>query len=64
TLAELMEGVEVVRDGDLVAVLHPSQHMAGKAIAKVKAEWEEEAVDMNHDTLFDHILEVATESRT
>ena len=64
TLAELMEGVEVVRDGDLVAVLHPSQHMAGKAIAKVKAEWEEEAVDMNQDTLFDHILEVATESRT
>jgi len=64
TQAELMEGVEVVRDGDLVAVLHPSQHIAGKAIAKVTAEWEEEKVDINQDTLFDHILEVATESRT
>jgi len=62
--AENMEGIEVVRDGDLVAVLHPSQHMAGKAIATVKAEWEEEAVDINHDTLFDYLLEVATESRT
>jgi nicotinate dehydrogenase subunit B len=62
--AELIEGVQVVREGDLVAVLHPSQHMAGLAIAKVKAEWEEEAVDVNQDTLFDHILEIATESRT
>ena len=64
TLAELIEGVEVVKDGDLVAVLHPSQHMAGKAIETVKAEWEEEKVDMNQDSLFDHIQEVATESRT
>jgi len=64
TQAEGMEGVKVVRDGDLVAVLHPSQHVAGLAIAKVTAEWEEEAVDMNQETLFDHILEVATESRT
>ncbi len=61
--AEGMEGVQVVRDGDMVAVLHSSQHMAGKAIKKVKAEWEEEALDLNQDTLFDHILEIATESR-
>jgi nicotinate dehydrogenase subunit B len=62
--AEHMEGVQVVRDGDLVAVLHPSQHMAGLAIQKVKAEWEEEEVKVNSETLFDHILEIATESRT
>lgn len=62
--AEKMEGVQIVREGDLVAVLHPSQHMAGLAIAKVKAEWEEEAVDVNSETLFDHILEISTESRT
>lgn len=61
--AEQMEGVEVVRDGDLVAVLHRSQHMAGKAIETVKAEWEEEKVDLDHETLFDHIEEVATQRR-
>jgi nicotinate dehydrogenase subunit B len=61
--AEGMEGVKVVRDGDMVAVLHPNQHMAGLALATVKAEWEEEIVDVNHETLFDHILEVATERR-
>jgi nicotinate dehydrogenase subunit B len=58
-----MEGVEVVRDGDLVAVLHRSQHMAGKAIESVKAEWEEEKVDLDHETLFDYIEEVATQRR-
>ncbi|MGW8315135.1 MAG: molybdopterin cofactor-binding domain-containing protein [Bacteroidales bacterium] len=61
--AELVEGVTVVREGDLVAVLHPHQHGANVAIGKVKAEWEEQKVDMNQDTLFDHILEVATERR-
>ena len=63
SIAEGMEGVKVVRDDDLVAVLHPSQHIAGNAIATVKAEWEEEKVDMNHESLFEHIQEVATESR-
>lgn len=61
--AERIEGVKVARDGDFIAVLHPSQHMAGTAIGKVKAEWEEQVVDINQETLFDHILEVATESR-
>jgi len=61
--AESMEGVELVREGDLLAVLHPSWHMAGKAIEQVKAEWKEEKVDINQDTLYDHILKIATESR-
>ncbi|MDF1574801.1 MAG: molybdopterin-dependent oxidoreductase [Bacteroidales bacterium] len=61
--AEAMEGLTVVKDGDFVAVLHPSRHMAGKAIETIKAEWEEEEVELNHDSLFDHILEIATESR-
>lgn len=63
TDAERMDGVQVVKDGDLIAVLHPSQHMAGKAIEAVKAEWEEEVVELNQESLFDHILTVATESR-
>lgn len=61
--AEGMEGVTLVKDGDFVAVLHPTRHMASKAIESIKAEWEEEAVELNHETLFDHILEIATESR-
>ena len=62
TEAERMEGVTVVKDGDFVAVLHPSRHMAGKAISTVKARWEEDKLKVNHESLFDHILEISTES--
>jgi len=61
--AASLAGVEVVKDGDLVAVLHASQYMAGVAIGKVKAEWEEEKVDLDQESLFDHIQKVATERR-
>jgi isoquinoline 1-oxidoreductase len=61
--AEKMDGVNVVRDGDFVAVLHPRQHMADLAINRVKAEWEEEELDMDQESLYDHIMKVATNSR-
>jgi nicotinate dehydrogenase subunit B len=63
SVAEGMEGVTVVKDGDFVAVLHPSRHMAGKAIETIKAQWEEEDLKLNQDTLFDYILKISTESR-
>ena len=61
--AEAMEGVKVVKDGELVAVLHPSKHVAEQALAKIKAEWEEEESDLDHENIYDHIMKVATESR-
>lgn len=61
--AEAMEGVKVVKDGELVAVLHPSKHVAEQALAKIKAEWEEEESDLDHEKIYDHIMKVATESR-
>jgi nicotinate dehydrogenase subunit B len=61
--AESMEGVKVVKDGELVAVLHPSKHMAELALAKIKAEWEEEDLDLDHESLYDHIVKVSTEGR-
>ena len=61
--AEKMDGVKVVREGDFIAVLHASQPMADQAIGKVKAEWEEEDLDLDQDSLYDYILKVATESR-
>jgi len=59
--AESMEGVKIVKEGELVAILHPSQHMAAKALATVKAEWEEDEVDLDHESLFDHIQKVSTQ---
>src|SRR5581483_1172973 len=38
--AEARPGVTVVRDGDFVGVVAPTEHAAAEALALVKAEWE------------------------
>jgi nicotinate dehydrogenase subunit B len=37
--AEAMPGVSVIRDGDFVGVTAPTEHVAAKAIAALRAEW-------------------------
>ncbi len=61
--AEKMEGVEVVRDGDLVAVLHELPDMAAAAIQKVKADYTAEELDVDDKTVFDYILKAPTDTR-
>jgi len=61
--AETMEGVEVVRDGDLVAVLHELPDMADIAISKVKAEWETKDPDVNDQSIFQHLVKHGTRKR-
>ena len=61
--AENMEGVEVVRDGDFIAVLHESQDMADIAITKLKTEWEEEDLSVDDQNIFEYLIEKGTETR-
>ncbi len=61
--AESMEGVEVVREGDLVAVLHALPDMADIAISEVKAEWETNDPDVNDKSIFEHLVKHGTSKR-
>ena len=61
--AENIEGVEVVRDGDLIAVLHESQDMADFAITRIKAEFEADKTDVDNDSIYHYLTEKATESK-
>jgi len=56
-------GVRVVRDGDLVAVLHEHPDVAEEALAKVKAEFAPSTLsaDLTDTSIFDHLLKVAQE---
>ena len=56
-------GVQVVRDGDLVAVLHELPDMAEAALAKIKADFEPSPSDLNDKNIFDHMLKVSSASR-
>ncbi|MEE9463747.1 MAG: molybdopterin cofactor-binding domain-containing protein [Bacteroidales bacterium] len=61
--AESMDGIEVVRDGDLVAVLHELPDMADIAISKVNAEYETKDPDVNDQSIFEHLVKSGNNKR-
>jgi isoquinoline 1-oxidoreductase len=60
--AEKTEGIQVVRDNDLVALLHENRDKVDEAIVKVKATFEEIRMDVNDKTVIDHYLKNAGKS--
>jgi isoquinoline 1-oxidoreductase len=54
--AEKIEGTKVVRDGDLVAVLHENRDKADEALIKIKAEYLFDEMAVNDKTVFDWML--------
>lgn len=53
--AEQLPGVRVVRDGELVAVLHPQPDGAASALAAVRAEWKGAPPGPDAETIFEHL---------
>ncbi|MCK5377589.1 MAG: xanthine dehydrogenase family protein molybdopterin-binding subunit, partial [Acidobacteria bacterium] len=56
---EAVDGATMVVDGDLVAVLHPTPDGAERAIARVASKWEMPELDLDEDSIFEHLLKVA-----
>jgi isoquinoline 1-oxidoreductase len=54
--AEKTEGVQVIRDGDLVAVLCKTPDGAEKALAKVKAEFDVPEAKVDDKNISEHLL--------
>lgn len=63
TEAEKMEGITIVRDKELVAVLHRDFEKAGAALSKVKAEYKFNEMKVDDKTVFKHQLEFSSQSR-
>ncbi|HKI70547.1 MAG TPA: molybdopterin cofactor-binding domain-containing protein, partial [Verrucomicrobiae bacterium] len=57
--AEKILGVQIVRDDDLIAVLHELPDMADDAVEKVKAEYDVPESNLDDKNIFDHLLKVA-----
>lgn len=53
--AAAVPGAVVVRDGDLVAVLHELPDVAGSALETVEARWERPAEGPGDATIFEHL---------
>ena len=54
--AEKMSGVQVIKDGDFIAVLHENHDKADEAVVKIKAEYSFNEMKVNNETIFDWIL--------
>jgi Aerobic-type carbon monoxide dehydrogenase, large subunit CoxL/CutL homologs len=54
--AEKIKGIQVVRDGDLIAVLSDDRDKVDQAIVKVKAEYSFDEIKVDDTTIFDRIL--------
>lgn len=61
--AERVPGVRLVKDGDLVAVLHERPDMAAAALEKVKAEFDATPWLPDDATIFEHLLKTAPPPR-
>ncbi|MDH4273009.1 MAG: molybdopterin-dependent oxidoreductase, partial [Candidatus Aminicenantes bacterium] len=57
--AEKTDGARIIRDGDLVAVLHHSFDEAEKALSRIKAEWNVPEAALDEQSIYDHLLTVA-----
>lgn len=60
--AESLPGVVVVRDGNFVGVTAPSEHLAARAIAAIKAEWKTTPQPSSKE-LFDYLKKNLVETQ-
>jgi nicotinate dehydrogenase subunit B len=56
-----IEGVQVIQDGDLIAVLHQDPELAAEAVKQIRAQFEKAQSTVDDKTIFDHLLSVAPE---
>jgi nicotinate dehydrogenase subunit B len=61
--AEKLGGVNVVRDGDFVAVLHQSPDQAADALSKITTEFDVPPATVDDQTIFEHLLKNAGDGR-
>ncbi len=57
--AERIKGVHIVRDGEMIAALHPAPDGAEAALSRIKADFDTPPTGINDHTIFDHILKNA-----
>ncbi len=62
--AERLPGVRVVRDGDLVAVLHARPDLAREALGHVKATFLPSPSTLDNATLYEHLSKAAPPPKT
>jgi isoquinoline 1-oxidoreductase len=63
TAAEQVAGARVIRNGDLVAVLHAQPDVAREALGRVKAKFQASPSTLDDKNIFEHLLKAAPAAR-
>jgi nicotinate dehydrogenase subunit B len=58
-VAEKVPGVRVIRDGEMIAVLHEQPDVADRALGLIRARFEPPQPSEDDRTIFDHLLKAA-----
>jgi len=56
---EKIPGAQVVKDGELIAVIHEKPDLADKALGLIKAEYERPQTGLDDKSIFDHVVKNA-----
>jgi isoquinoline 1-oxidoreductase len=59
--AEKINGIQVIKEGNLIAVLHKYPDVAQDALSQIEAEFERPESTINDKTIFKHLQKVGTE---
>ena len=59
--AEKIQGLKIIRNGNLLAVLHPLPDQAEMGLALIKAQFATLSPAVNENSIFSHLLKVAPE---
>ena len=62
--AQQVPGVQIVREGNFIAVLHKYPDVAQQALEKIKARFDLQATGLDDRSIFDHLVNVAPEGKT
>lgn len=57
--AEAIEGVRVIQDGELVAVLHEKRHMADRALLILKPDYSVPKSTLTEENIHEHLMSMA-----
>jgi len=61
--AQQVEGVQVIKEPDLIAVLHKYPDVAESALSKIKTKYDVPETGLDDKTIFEHLLKVAPEGK-
>jgi isoquinoline 1-oxidoreductase len=57
-----IKGIEIIKDGDMVALLHKSPDLAEKALGLIKAQFDPSESRLDNETIFKHLKDAALSS--